>query len=283
MEFRTEIEGRKTFFIVPDASLLPEAYLQDLLSSGYESYIIDDTTHYCPIDAKIRIIIESFPDSILFFFIDSQIEGIDWHRYIALLQQEFGGRILIGVLYRKRTETERRELERFYLMNVGIQCGCIALEYQKSKNFDLIMKVMYANQACGRRKNVRALCDKMSNANFDFGGTHFVGNVSDVSLSHFSFVLPGDRTWPDIPIYEKINNIFVTFNGMHFRTNALLALKREVNGTMLFIFMFLKSTGQNGLDPDIEPRVSEKIYMVVSNKVKSYLRELFDEAAKAYR
>ena len=36
------IEGRKTFFVVPDATLLPETFLEDFMARGYETYIIGD-------------------------------------------------------------------------------------------------------------------------------------------------------------------------------------------------------------------------------------------------
>ena len=62
------VEGRKTFFIVPDVSLLPETYLEDYMARGYETYIIGDD-RYCPLDVKVDIIIQTFTDSILFFWI----------------------------------------------------------------------------------------------------------------------------------------------------------------------------------------------------------------------
>ncbi|MDE6736531.1 MAG: hypothetical protein K2J50_03405, partial [Treponemataceae bacterium] len=160
------IEGRKTFFIVPDTALFPENYLEDYLARGYETYIINDD-RYCPLKVKIDIIIHTFTDSILFFYIDTMVEGIEWHTYIRDLQNRYGEKVLIGVLYAKRpNEDQKKRLEKYYLFDVGIQCGCISLEFQRTKNFALINKVMFANQASGRRKNVRAICDNNSKVNF---------------------------------------------------------------------------------------------------------------------
>ena len=91
------VEGRKTFFIVPDASLLPETYLEDYMARGYETYIIGDD-RYCPLETKIDVIIQTFTDSIIFFYIDTLVDGIDWHIYIRELQRRYGEKILIGVL-----------------------------------------------------------------------------------------------------------------------------------------------------------------------------------------
>ncbi len=283
MESNSIIEGRKTFFIAPDASLLPESYLEDFLSRGYEAYIIKDDL-CCPLKEKVRIIIETFPDSIVFFFIDAKIAGIDWYEYISTLQKEYDGRTLIGVLYTKgRSAEEKKMLERYFLFDVGVQCGCIALEYQKSKNFDLVNKVMFANQAGGRRRNLRAICDVTSKANFEFEGVRYNSNISDISLSHFSFVLDKNTELPDIPLYERIDDMFLNFNGVHFRTSCTLILKRVVNDDLLYVFLFLKQNGQSGLDAAIAARVSERIYQMVIDKVKKLLQQLFDDAGKKIR
>ena len=223
------IEGRKTFFICPDPTLLPETYL---------TYIIGDD-RYCPLRAKVEVIIETFTDSILFFYIDAQVKGIKWEKYIKELQEKYAGRILIGVLYLKRqNDEEKTKLEKYYLFDVGIQCGCIALEYQKNKNFALIDKVMYANQACGRRKNIRAICDTRSRVSFISKHGQIKGSVLDVSMSHFSCIF--DKTL-DIQMYEKVPKMLINVNGLHFASDAILVMQRKKNGVMLNVFVFSNS------------------------------------------
>lgn len=271
------IEGRKTFFIVPDATLLPETYLEDYMARGYETYIIGDD-RYCPLKAKIEVIIETFTDSILFFYIDMPIKGIKWDKYIRELQQKYMGRILIGVLYLKRqSEEEKAALEKYYLFDVGIQCGCIALEYQKTKNFALIDKVMYANQACGRRKNIRAICDTRSKVSFETKHGLIKGSVLDVSMSHFSCVF--ERTL-DIQLYEKVPKVLININGLHIISDAILVMQRMKNGVMLNVFVFSNSMGQQGVESDIQPRLLERIYQMTSEKVKALLRYKFEQARK---
>ncbi len=271
------IEGRKTFFIVPDVSLLPETYLEDYMARGYETYIIGDD-RYCPLETKIEIIIKTFTDSIIFFYIDTLVDGIDWHIYIRELQERYREKVLLGVLYAKRpTEDQKKRLEKYYLFDVGIQCGCISLEYQKAKNFALIDKVMFANQACGRRKNVRAICDNNSKVNFETKKGLFKGTVLDVSMSHFSCVFENP---PTIPLYEKIRHMMVNINGLHFSTDAILLMNREVNGQNMYIFVFANSLGQQGLEADIRPRLLQKIYQMVSEKAKKLMWVKFDEARK---
>lgn len=274
------IEGRKTFFVVPDATLLPETFLEDFMARGYETYIIGDD-RYCPLMAKIEVIIETFTDSIIFFYIDMPIKGIKWEKYIKELQEKYTGRILIGVLYLKRqSEEEKSRLEKYYLFDVGIQCGCIALEYQKTKNFALIDKVMYANQACGRRKNIRAICDTRSKVSIVTKHGQLKGSVLDVSLSHFSCIF--ERTL-EIQMYEKVPKILININGLHFATDAILIMQRKKNGVLLNVFVFSNSMGQQGVESDLQPRLLERIYQMTSDKVKSLMRVKFEEARKNLR
>lgn len=274
------IEGRKTFFIVPDATLLPETFLEDFMARGYETYIIGDD-RYCPLKAKVEVIIETFTDSILFFYIDMPIKGIKWDKYIRELQEKYAGRILIGVLYLKRqSEEEKSKLEKYYLFDVGIQCGCIALEYQKTKNFSLIDKVMYANQACGRRKNIRAICDTRSKVSIVTKHGQLKGSVLDVSLSHFSCIF--EHTL-EIQMYEKVPKILININGLHFATDAILVMQRKKNGVLLNVFVFSNSMGQQGVESDLQPRLIERIYQMTSDKAKSLMRFKFEEARKNLR
>lgn len=274
------IEGRKTFFICPDATLLPENYLEEYMARGYETYIIGDD-RYCPLKAKVEVIIETFTDSILFFYIDMPVPGISWEKYIKELQEKYAGRILIGVLYAKRqSEEDKKKLEKYYLFDVGIQCGCISLEYQKAKNFALIDKVMYANQACGRRKNIRAICDTKSRVSFVTKHGQIKGSILDISLSHFSAIF--EKTL-DVQLYEKIPKVLINVNGLHFISDAILVMQRMKNGVMLNVFVFSNSMGQQGVESDIQPRLLERIYQMTSDKAKSLMRFKFDEARKNLR
>lgn len=271
------VEGRKTFFIVPDATLLPETYLEDFMARGYETYIVGDD-RYCPLKAKVEVIIETFTDSILFFYIDMPIKGIKWEKYIKELQEKYMGRILIGVLYAKRSsEEEKTRMEKYYLYDVGIQCGCIALEYQKNKNFALIDKVMYANQACGRRQNIRAICDTRSKVSFVTKHGQIKGSILDVSMSHFSCIF--DRTL-EIQLYEKVPKMLININGLHFVSDAILIMQRMKNGVMLNVFVFSNSMGQQGVESDLQPRLLERIYQMTSDKAKSLMRYKFEEARR---
>ena len=146
------VTGRKTFFILPDTSLIPETYLEDYFALGYECYFVPFDKRI-NIKKKVKVITSLFKDLIIFFNIDYNLPGLDWDDYIYEYLQEYKNPDSVGIMYAKRqTKAEKSLIERKYLYEMGVRCGCVQLEYQKNHNFDLIARLLYANQAQGRRK-----------------------------------------------------------------------------------------------------------------------------------
>ncbi len=271
-------EGRKTFFITPDSALLPEEYLEDYLKHGYESYIITDDRS-CPLKQKIEFIIDHFKDSILFFYIDSVIKDIDWPYYIRELQEKYGNRVMFGVLYAKRqNQEEQSRLEKYYLYDLGLPGGCIGLDIQQTNNFALVDTIMFANQANGRRKTIRAICDSNSELVFERNELKYKAQICDVSLNHFSCIF---TSYPHpIQMYEKVENILIQVNGLHFSTDAVLLMQRQTEAGMLNIFMFTRKDGAQGLEFETSKKLSQKIYHMVTDKSKSALQDMFAKVGK---
>ncbi|MCK9169797.1 MAG: hypothetical protein M0P01_05230 [Treponema sp.] len=272
------IAARKTFFIMPDQTLFPENYLEEYLIHGYETYFIENDKA-CSIEKKVDIIRRVFQDSILFFNIDASVSGIEWPQFIAYLQKLYGDSILLGVVYAKRqTLEERLALEKYYLYDIGIKCGCVQLEYRKKTNFGIVEKTLYANQGMGRRKYVRALCDNNSGLTFLQNGKQYTGIIYDISLSHFSCTLS-----PDCPVkeHEKLYNIQLNIKGLHIRADAGLYMKRRSSDGMLYIFTFINKQGENGLDIFVKQLLVPKLYEIMSGNCKNILNRLFYKSAEA--
>ena len=272
------IKGRKTFFIAPDKTLFPQAYLEEYLTLGYECYFID-TDIFLPMKEKVDIILSVFKDSILFFNIDAPIQGTSWAEIIHDMQAKYPS-ALFGVLYAKRhSQAERQSLEHQYLYTMGIQCGCIQLEYQKRENFQIIEQVLYANQAMGRRKYVRALCSSncLFSFNLDKQGT-INDKLTDISISHFSFVVPDGRL--TLADYEKVPDIVFTIHGLRFRSDAVLYMTRPVENGILFVFAFQSKSGQSGLDPVNKQLITPKLYELMIDNCMDLLNRLFTTASR---
>ena len=267
------VTGRKTFFITPDMSLFPESFLEDYFALGYECYFVENDKH-TSLQKKLDILISIFHDVIFFFNIDSPVQNLDWPVFIKGLTESYNNQASIGVLYTKRqTKDEKTRLEYKYLFEMGLNCGCIQLEYQKKTNFGIIEKILFANQAQGRRKNIRALCTKACTFSFNYNGAPYSGILQDINLSHFSFVFPNGKL--EVKLYEKISDFHFNIRGFLFRSDAVLIMQRPVEGESLFVFSFMSSSGTNGLDQRIKQLLIPNIYQLMSLNCKNLLDQIY--------
>lgn len=271
------VTGRKTFFILPDTSLMPESYLEDYFALGYECYYVPYDKRV-DIKRKIRAITSLFKDLIIFFNIDYNIQNFNWEEYIADYIGEYKNPASVGILYTKRqTKDEKIRLERKFLFEMGIRCGCVQLEYQKVQNFELIGKILYANQAQGRRKTIRALCSSACTYTYTYGPYKDVitGVLQDISLSHFTILVSG--TGLPIKLYEKIADVHFNIRGFLFRSDAVLVMERPVNGDMLYVFAFVTSSGSNGLDERTRSLLIPALYKLLSVNCNAVLDQMYEK------
>lgn len=270
------ISGRKTFFITPDTSLLPESYLENYLALGFECYFVNNDL-LLPLEEKLRIILSIFTDSIMIFNTDANIPNVEWTTLIANLQKDFPNDIFAVTYSKRQSPQERLFLEKHFLYTVGIKGGCIQLEYQKKNNYGLIESALYANQAMGRRKRVRVICTKNCIIQFNHKNKEIHTSLKDISLSHFTIVLPQFEI--EIEPYEKITNITCFVNGFRFFTDAVLFMKRPIeHGEVLYVFSFVTKQGTNGLDELTKQTLLQKLYSILQKNCTEILDKLFNTA-----
>lgn len=269
------VTGRKTFFVTPDTSLFPQSYLEDFFALGYECYFIEYDKRIA-LKRKIDILLSIFNDVIIFFNIDYNVNEFDWPEIIRSIMEEYQGRVLVGVLFTKRqTKDEKLKLERKYLFDLGLQCGCVQLEYQKKQNFEIIERILGANQAQGRRKNIRALCTKACTFSVNYNLSTFSGVLQDISMSHFSFVYPEGKL--EVQSYEKLADFHFNIKGFMFRSDAVLIMERATPEGMLYVFAFTSSTGGNGLDQRIKQLLVPNIYQLMSGNFNTLITQIYNK------
>lgn len=267
------VKGRKTFFIAPDEILLSPDFLEEYLAKDYECYFIKNDLNNS-ITTKVETILSLFSDAIIFLNIDHHIEneGTDWPHFIAKLSKAFPN-ACIGIMYEKRkTLAEKNVIEKFYLYDLCIKGGCVQLEFQKYRNFVLIEKVLYANQAMGRRKTVRAICHNNNcYINYeDKDGKVLYLPLNDISLSHFSLTIDDDVETP-LQNAEKLLNLSFIIKGMRFIANAILFTKRKLEGATLYVFAFFNNGGKIGLDNALNKLLIQKMYEILYDNCSTLL------------
>ena len=269
------VMGRKTFFILPDTSLMPTSYLEDYFALGYECYYIENDKRV-KFQKKVDVIISLFKDLILFFNVDFTIPDFEWEDYIQDLVIDHKIQDSIGILYTKRaTREDKARIEKKYLFELGVRCGCTQPEYQKKQNFELIAKLLFANQAQGRRKTIRALCSAACTYSVTYGSHQVTaaGVLQDISLSHFTILSPGSGL--EIKLYEKLKDIHFNIRGFLFRSDAVLVMERPVNGDMLYVFAFVNPAGTTGLEDRTRSLLIPALYRLLSSNCTALLEQLY--------
>ena len=267
-ERNVEIFGRKTFFVAADASLIPEAYLEEFMMMGYQAHVVPDD-YRKPLAEKIESIAENFPDSIVFFNIDSQVEGIEWRKFVPEFMRGHP-KILVGILFLKRNNAdEELAMKRHFVRDLRIQSGCIPLEPRGQENFSAILKVLEQSGARGRRELIRAECDQTSAVTFSSGGSSYSARLVDLNLSHF---LRDVRQGLDsFPIFTKVDGVRFKVNGREFESSAVLIMKRSAEGKNLGVFMLVNPDGGTELDGEFLKSLNRKIFQIVSEKTMKLL------------
>ena len=257
--------GRKTFFIAPDTTLMPRSYLEDFFALGYECYYLEYDKRE-DFEKKVKTIISLFEDVILFFNIDYPIPGVDWEELIKSVSIENNKKSFVGIYYAKRQSNEEKTyIEKKFMPLVGLGTGFIQLEYSKAKNIEILEETLWANQAQGRRKTIRALCNANCTYNCMYEGNRESGVLQDISLSHFSIVIPPEKM--PLNLYEKIKDFHLNIQGLLFTTDAVLMMERQVANGRLCVFAFLNSTGGNGLEQRIRLLLIPTLYKLLSTNV----------------
>lgn len=263
MVSNTDIFGRKVFFIATNNMLVPPSFMEDFCTLGYEAHIISGGSD---MHSEVISIVSQFPDSILFFNADSDEIKTAWTTLIKEVKQERDN-LLVGTVFKSAEDEHAQHVEHFFGNDVSSQVGCVALSsVDKEENFRILKDVLDRCGAKGRRNNIRALCDKSSHILFNFEGHRHIERIEDVNISHFRCTSTSDD-FHNIKIYDKIRNANITINGLEFKSDAVLIMKRKKEGISTAIFMFIrKPDDEPGLESEFESQLNKKIYQITSQE-----------------
>ena len=268
MEEDVAIVGRKTFFIAPDGVLISDACLERLMSHGYEAYGVSDISASM-LKKKVEDVIRLFPGCILFFNIDSRVAGIEWKSYVKDLCAKYRTTEKIGVVLKALSSaTESYQPESFYQNEARINAGILSLKGDSSEDFERILETLARAGGRGRRKIVRADGDAGSSVEFP----HVTARLRDISRAYFCCVFDEPL---DARVYDRFNGLTVHFNGLIFKSDAVLVMKHSRGGMNCGIFMFVKEDGSPELEPAVKDKLNKKIYDMISAGRKEAMEEAF--------
>ncbi|MDR0623601.1 MAG: PilZ domain-containing protein [Treponema sp.] len=210
-----DIQGRKIFLLYPH-SVIHDEMLDVLIMSGFETYTLRD-------HKKAVRILEHFPGSIMFINIDEGMPEPEWETYIRELQENpktAGTRL--GILSYNQ---DKRLMEK-YLINLSIPCGYVQLKLGIQESTRIILNVLQANEAKGRRKYIRAFCEDDVNATMNYKGPEglYQGKLLDISSAGIAAKI---ANFPDQPVNTVLRDVQLKLRGALVMTDVIIMGKRQ--------------------------------------------------------
>ncbi len=219
--------GKKVFFLYPP-SVVRDEMISRLMAQEYEVYMIRDH------EKGLRLLTK-YPDSIVYVNIDEgQSEG-DWDAWIRKVIETPGlEQVGIGIL----TYNADENLQKKYLMDIGIGYGFVKLKLGLDESTGILLATLKASEAKGRRKFVRASCenDSLSSINIREAGAVSSGRIRDISSVGFSCVLDPN---PSFRKNTLISDIQLKLRASLIKTEAIMFGSRvDDGGNTIYVFLF---------------------------------------------
>lgn len=142
--------GKKVFFLNPPAVF--SEVLPVLIEAEYEIYATRD-------HAKLGRYLRRNPDCLVFVNIDEGDDEKVWRTWIrSIKDDEASAATRFGIITMMADDAKKQT----YIMDIGIECGFIVVKTGAAKATEVILRMLEANEAKGRRKYVRTICPEES-------------------------------------------------------------------------------------------------------------------------
>ena len=250
MEKIPEAAGKKIFLLYPH-SVIRDDMLDVLIMAGYETYTLVD-------EKKARKLLVKFPDSIMFINIDEGLKESDWENYILEIQQNpLTKNCRLGIM----SYNQDRDLMKKYLMELAIPCGYIQLKLGLQESTRIILSALEANEARGRRKNIRADCHEDINASINFKGDTgmYQGKILDISASGLAARF---EKFASLPIASLLPHVQLRLRGGLVMSNMILMGQRK-DDKRIYILLF-------------DNKLSEDSKLIIHRYIKQCLQRYID-------
>ncbi|GHV38373.1 hypothetical protein AGMMS49546_08660 [Spirochaetia bacterium] len=248
----TENTGKKVFFLYPN-SVIQDELLSVLIMAGYEIYTMRDHT-------RAYQVLAHFNDSIMFINIDRGLEEPQWEVYIKeILNNPKTKNCRLGIL---SYNSDHKLMEK-YLMDIGVQCGYVQLKLGLKPSTQILLNVLEAVEARGRRRCIRANCEDEINSTVNIKKEDRLlnGKLVHISVAGISVRFDKAVSFKD---NERLTDFQLRLWGMPITVQA------TVRGTCqgqanVWIFLF---------EPGMRDEDKETIYYFVRYCLNRYMEHL---------
>lgn len=250
MEQQLNASGKKVFLLHPH-SVIREEMLDLLIMAGYETYTLLD-------EKKARKLLVKFPGSIMFINIDEGLKEHEWEAYIReIMENPQTQSASLGIM----SYNQDHALMKKYLMDIAIPCGYVQLKLGLQESTKIIIGVLEANEARGRRKCIRALCEDDINAtvNFKKDSGVYHGKILDISSAGIAARF---EKFADLSLNSLLRDMQLKLRGGIVMTNMILMGQRH-DDKRVFILLF-------------DPKMSTENKLVIHRYIKQCLQKHID-------
>lgn len=211
--------GKKIFFLYPPVDFSRKS-LREQFEKGYEIYTLNSTE-------KLEILLETFPDSVLFINSDYPYEDYNIKKFIDQTL---------------KLDTYK-DLQVFSFFSEGVSYGEMIKDYitldQSEQNLsEALGKILHESDAHGKREHVRfgSYSEIISEFSFKAGGKDHKANLHDISPRALSM---SSESVLDDYLDQTLQDIHLTVGAYNIKVRGVLSQKREIGGKVLFIVNFV--------------------------------------------
>jgi hypothetical protein len=203
--------GKKVIFLYPPAVL--DDVIESISQREFEVLACKD-------HEKLARYLDKKPGALVFINIDQGMKEPEWEAWIKERMKVQGG-TSFGII----TYNDNKMLAEKYLMSLGVSCGFIVMKVGAAKASEILLKMLEANEARGKRKYVRSNCWQSSaEYNVSMNGSLVRGPVLDISSVGMTVTF-ADCTPPKAG--AKIRDIQLSLRGLRLTVDGIVYGARQ--------------------------------------------------------
>ncbi|MBN1523355.1 MAG: PilZ domain-containing protein [Spirochaetales bacterium] len=251
--------GRKVYFLYPNQMV--KDLIKEIIRYEYEIYIIDN-------HLALKKLLRLNKNAIVFINIEERLKEEEWELYIKdILSNPDTKETGIGIL----TYFDRNQaLTEKYLLEMGITCGYIRLKTSIEKCRDIILRTLDANEARGRRRFVRGMCNsRIDTFNLYHGGSRYNGKILDISIAGFACYF--EDVPPKVEVGLLLKDIQLILRGIRCKVDGhVIRIDHRQNDYDVYIIIFDQGT----IIPAVRNKIHDFIFLCFQSMLEQEIKQL---------
>lgn len=247
----------KVFFLYPH-SIIQTRLVKKIVENEYSAYVLNN-------HETVKPLLMRYTNSILFINIDSVLPEKDWEMYIRDLKEtaELSG-VRIGVL----TSYSQDDKAEKYLMQIMIECGFIKLKTGFEDSLRVILTVLEANEAKGKRKYVRVTADSKPTtyAEFKMDNQYYRAKIHDISSAAMTISFDVNVYIADTMVFEHIQ---LLLSGVPVIAKGRIYGSRVIDGKKVYVITF-------NLEKDEQEKIQNYIFRTRQDYIDKEIADIMN-------